>query len=372
MESAWRPVLNTTAEIIPPGALMRVSADVEVTTGCLRVAKPTANGDTTVMVNSLVAIPSYDAVNLPACTGQGTFGPDPVIAFDAADGTPAVNEEWGSKAGSWLAGKAKQGFVILGGAGQGLVNSSRLTKSCCPPAASGSGSGSGGSGSGTPPPGSGSGGSGSGTSGSGGSGSGTSPPPPPPPACSGMTIVTGSACIGGISRVSTGTLNIVNGCLVVTGITTTSQGCCACSPPPGSGSGSSGSGGGGSTFVPCCVNPVPNTQYVQFGGALASLGTVAVYNNNGGLSWQAAIVGPAPCANNAVTGLTVSVVCSGTGNWGITVAYTANDGSSGQFNVGGVLSDSCSPLQITFNGTAISTTTPVSSCVGAASAVVTL
>lgn len=113
----WVPILNTTSEVIPAGGLMSV-VGVDATTGAFKVAKPSTDGDPTVCVNGFSLIPANG-------TGQGSFDPRAIVAYDPADGTPAVGDSWGAASGTWLAKKGSPGFTVLGGPGLGLVNAER-------------------------------------------------------------------------------------------------------------------------------------------------------------------------------------------------------------------------------------------------------
>lgn len=112
----WVPVLNSTSEVIPSGGLMRVTGQ-DSTTKALTVAKPDGT-DAPILVNSFAVVP-------PNGTGMGTFDPRVIIAYDPADGVPAVAETWGASSGTWLAKKDAKGFLVLGGTGLNLVNAVR-------------------------------------------------------------------------------------------------------------------------------------------------------------------------------------------------------------------------------------------------------
>ncbi len=113
----WVPVYNGSGEMIPSCALARVTAVSSA--GVVAVDKPDTDDDGCVIVLGFTIVPS-------AGTGQGTFDPRVVVAYEEADGTPAAGEEWGAAAGSWKLRSGKTGFRILGGAGAGLVNAVRL------------------------------------------------------------------------------------------------------------------------------------------------------------------------------------------------------------------------------------------------------
>lgn len=108
----WMPADNGTSEAIPSHGLARVTG---VTNGVLQLAKPNADGDRYVVVVSDILVP-------PDKSGEVTYDPCVIAAYDPADGTPAVGEQWGAASGSWRLRKNKAGFRVVGGAGNGLVN----------------------------------------------------------------------------------------------------------------------------------------------------------------------------------------------------------------------------------------------------------
>lgn len=122
----WMPADNGTSEAIPSHGLARVTG---VTNGVLQLAKPNADGDRYVVVVSDILVP-------PDKSGEVTYDPCVIAAYDPADGTPAVGEQWGAASGSWRLRKNKAGFRVVGGAGNGLVNVVREAGS---PLSSGSG-----------------------------------------------------------------------------------------------------------------------------------------------------------------------------------------------------------------------------------------
>jgi hypothetical protein len=125
----WFAVKNASGEIVPSGALARVTG---LSDGCLTVEKPDADSDADlVVVDARAQIPADDTA-----TGQASYANRVVVAYDEADGTPAAGEEWGSAAGEWKLRSGKSGFLILGGAGKGLVNAVRKRGSPTVPATS--------------------------------------------------------------------------------------------------------------------------------------------------------------------------------------------------------------------------------------------
>ena len=55
----------------------------------------------------------------------GKTDPRAIIAYDPQDGVPQPTEGWGPATGNWRARKGRNGYVIMGGAGFGLVNALR-------------------------------------------------------------------------------------------------------------------------------------------------------------------------------------------------------------------------------------------------------
>ncbi|HEY1191393.1 MAG TPA: hypothetical protein VGE74_27410 [Gemmata sp.] len=115
----WVPVSNVSGELIPSGALARVTG---VSGGHFTIAKPDTDSAPNLMSIGLGLIPAGGK-------GQGTLDPRAVLAYEEADGTPAAGEEWGAASGSWKLRKGKSGWRILGGAGGGLVNVVRAVAS---------------------------------------------------------------------------------------------------------------------------------------------------------------------------------------------------------------------------------------------------
>jgi hypothetical protein len=112
----WFPIVNTVAETIPSGGLARVTGfDAD---GNCEVAKPDADDDANLAVVSVLAVPEDGG-------GEATYDNHVIVAYEEADGTPAVGEEWGPASGSWKLRSGKTGFYILGNAGHGLVNAVR-------------------------------------------------------------------------------------------------------------------------------------------------------------------------------------------------------------------------------------------------------
>lgn len=117
----WVNVLNDTSEEIPPFALLRVTG-LEADTNAIKVAKPNASSDVTLMVNGPLAIPVGGY-------GSATEGSPVPIAYNILSGVPVEGEVWGSSAGSWLATKNRTGYTVRGVASGRVVVASRTM--CC-------------------------------------------------------------------------------------------------------------------------------------------------------------------------------------------------------------------------------------------------
>jgi len=118
----WLPVKNTTEETIPGCALMEVVANPpddngQDEEGNWLVRKPTIDGNMRVIVNGEVEIP-------PGETGMGHREMMAVLLYDTTEDLPLLDDQYGSKAGSWQAHKDKAGFRI-DHAGNGRVNAQR-------------------------------------------------------------------------------------------------------------------------------------------------------------------------------------------------------------------------------------------------------
>jgi hypothetical protein len=111
----WVPCDNASGEDAPAFAVVKVT---EVTGGVLQFDKPDADDDPAFAVLHDCGIPAD-------LSGEATLDNRVIVAYDATDGTPAAGETWGVKAGNWKLRKNYQGFLILGGAGNGLVNAVR-------------------------------------------------------------------------------------------------------------------------------------------------------------------------------------------------------------------------------------------------------
>lgn len=115
------PVLNTTAEDIPAGALLRPSGGIELETGCIKIAKPNADS----AEGMLVAEFSIRANS----RGAATSGERAAIAVDIGDGVIAdvvEGDKLGSQNSSWYAKKDNLGWRAVSAVYMGRVNALRI------------------------------------------------------------------------------------------------------------------------------------------------------------------------------------------------------------------------------------------------------
>lgn len=97
-------VVNTTSEDIPAFAVMKISkVDKEE---AVSVIKPDEDSCKLIIVNGPYIIPANGE-------GDGTIDMPFWVYYETADGTPASNEQWGTKAGSWKIHKGKLGFLTI-------------------------------------------------------------------------------------------------------------------------------------------------------------------------------------------------------------------------------------------------------------------
>lgn len=97
---------NDASESVPAYGVMKVnSVDQDVV---IHTVKPTTDGEKLILVNSEVVVAKGSPGN--------AFSPintDLWALYDTADGTPALGERWGPKAGSWKLSKDKAGFLVV-------------------------------------------------------------------------------------------------------------------------------------------------------------------------------------------------------------------------------------------------------------------
>lgn len=105
------PVVTAT-DIVPPYAVVRlVSSTSDETVGetVWTVAAPDTDDDPHVYI-----LGNKTLTNASGDRGDAAFLPLGRVAYDPADGEPALNEEWGPKAGEFLLRKGYLGFHVAG------------------------------------------------------------------------------------------------------------------------------------------------------------------------------------------------------------------------------------------------------------------
>lgn len=100
-------VVTGEAQIPPFGVVALVSESEGVWT----VGKTATNNNPHVYI-----LGDKTLTNASGDKADATFWPWGRVAYEPADGVPAINEEWGPKAGSFYLHKDQQGFRITGGA----------------------------------------------------------------------------------------------------------------------------------------------------------------------------------------------------------------------------------------------------------------
>lgn len=108
--------MNSSGVVIPAWGLVYVS----VVNGIYNCFLPTIDSDPKIYVNQGIDQPPGQFITAKFSINEQT------IAYDPADGVPQVDEVWGPKAGTFLAKKGFNGFVITGGGGGGYVNAVRV------------------------------------------------------------------------------------------------------------------------------------------------------------------------------------------------------------------------------------------------------
>jgi hypothetical protein len=108
------PILNVDTLPIPPYALLAFTGVSDE--GFITVKRPTRNSQTDLLINGPGVIP-------PLATGAASQTFPAIVAYDEDLGvTPAAGDTWGSVADSWFLDPTQTGFMVIGGAGAGLVN----------------------------------------------------------------------------------------------------------------------------------------------------------------------------------------------------------------------------------------------------------
>lgn len=103
----WHPFLNNSGETVPAWAVLRVES-LDGETGLYTLRKPNADSQLNVVFNGPTDVPTG---GYGACTRDYPA----TVLYDAADGTPAADQEWGAGNGSFKLRKGKAGFRIIGG-----------------------------------------------------------------------------------------------------------------------------------------------------------------------------------------------------------------------------------------------------------------
>lgn len=115
----WEKVKNAGSTEIPAHGLMRVTGEDEAS-GALTVDQPNADHQADVLVNGPLAIPVGGF-------GIGTMGSPVLLAYEMANGSPAIGGSVGVAGGSWKAKKHYIGFKALTSGEDGIVFVARDT-----------------------------------------------------------------------------------------------------------------------------------------------------------------------------------------------------------------------------------------------------
>jgi hypothetical protein len=127
LNSPRMPFSNGTGADIPPFGLIRITG---FTSEGHRIAgRPNTNDDPHVYTLGIGGLP-----NDSTARGDGFFEPLCVAAYDPADGTPVLGEEWGARANTHLLRKGNKGFRIAGEPDSGIVVVARVTAGGSAPA----------------------------------------------------------------------------------------------------------------------------------------------------------------------------------------------------------------------------------------------
>src|SRR6185437_10780528 len=111
----WFPVFNADTEPAPPFALLAIT-DVDAT-GNMTVTRPTADSQFGLLVNGPGTIPA-------GMFGQAHQTFPAIVAYSDPTGQsePTNGQTWGSVKDSWTLQTGQQGYLIVGGGANGLVN----------------------------------------------------------------------------------------------------------------------------------------------------------------------------------------------------------------------------------------------------------
>lgn len=103
-------VVNTSGEVVPPFAVMRVvSTTVVGGTITHSIAKPNSTFQRMYLVNGPISIAAHSgAEGLAKWLTSGGF-----VMYES--GSPTVGQSWGAKSGQWSLSQHRPGFLIKGG-----------------------------------------------------------------------------------------------------------------------------------------------------------------------------------------------------------------------------------------------------------------
>lgn len=102
----WRPCRNDAGEQIPPFPVLRSLGQVEPGAWTLKVGKPDEDSGKNVLFGGPTRVEPNDP-------GLYTRTFPAQARFEVADGTPAVGDTVGPKAGSWRLSILQTGFVVV-------------------------------------------------------------------------------------------------------------------------------------------------------------------------------------------------------------------------------------------------------------------
>src|SRR5262245_32492844 len=119
----WLSILNADSQTIPPFAVCLIT-DVNAD-GFATVTRPSADNQVRgIVFNGPIPVPEGEY-------GQATETLPAIAAYEQTEGDgsghaePVAGEVWGAVNGSWKLQEGFSGYVILGGAADGLVNVTR-------------------------------------------------------------------------------------------------------------------------------------------------------------------------------------------------------------------------------------------------------
>jgi hypothetical protein len=115
IKSAWFPVVNVSGGTIPPFSIAMVTGQDSVTGAPQLQQYDGSQPAGPFVVTGPLAIQSGQM-------GMGTMGPEFIIAYNQADGTPMTGEKWGPATGRWDLNHLQPGMCIVGNPFNGVVN----------------------------------------------------------------------------------------------------------------------------------------------------------------------------------------------------------------------------------------------------------